>query len=46
MTEQTPIPMMNNPVNDIDQIKLNVGTTNTGDYNLRNVTIPGRIKKS
>jgi hypothetical protein len=46
MTEQTP--MLNNPtlpttipVNDIDQIKLNVGTTGTGDPNLRNVAIPG-----
>jgi hypothetical protein len=46
MTEQMPI--FNNPttapVNDLDQIRLNVGTTGTGDFNFRNVAIPGRRK--
>jgi len=46
MTEQTPI--LNNPttapVNDIDQIRVNVGTTGTGDYSFRNVAIPGRME--
>jgi hypothetical protein len=45
MTEQTPI-LVNPtlpavPANDVDQIKLNLSTTGTGDYNLRNVAIPG-----
>ncbi len=46
MTEQTPI--LNNlttvPLNDMDQIRVNVGTTGTGDYNFRNVAIPGRME--
>jgi hypothetical protein len=39
MTEQTPIQPPVIPVNDIDQIKVNVGA---GDNNFRNVAIPGR----
>jgi hypothetical protein len=48
MTEQTPIfynPTSLPPVYDTDQIKVNVGTTGTGDYDLRNVAIPGKIRK-
>ena len=41
MTEQALINPPVVPVNDIDQIKVNVGT---GDNNLRNVAIPGRVK--
>jgi hypothetical protein len=43
------IPTINQPttasVNNIDQGKLNVGDTNTGDYNLRNVAIAGMLKR-
>jgi hypothetical protein len=51
MTEQTPTlynPILPTPVpiNDIDQIKLNVGTTGTGDPYLRSVSIPGRMKNN
>ena len=46
MTEQTPVVTMNNPiispVNDINQIKVNVGPMSTENSNLRNVAIPGR----
>ncbi len=45
MTEQTPTlynPTSLPPVYDTGQIKVNVGT---GDYDLRNVAIPGRIRK-
>ncbi len=41
MTDQTPMNRPVIPVNDIDQIKVNVGT---GDNNFRNVAIPGRIR--
>ena len=51
MTEQ--LPTLNNPTlpatvpaNDIDQIRLNVATTGTGDTNLRNLSIPGRFEKN
>jgi hypothetical protein len=43
------IPTVNQPttvsINDIDQRNLNVGATNTGDYNLRNVAIAGMLKR-
>lgn len=50
MTDQKPIVTPNPPVttlppaaSDIDQIKLNVGTTS--DPNLRNAAIAGRLKR-